>query len=330
MTTIPTNHLFSNHFPEPVRAPRGAPLLKPAALPDHPGVFALDLVSGNAQSSAFWPTDAFVEGGIFLVERVSDRLAQELDSLPNRPRAIIINPSSDPFADSAAVQNETLSALRIIAGKGIESWMMTRGRIDTPALDHLADHRDLVKLTVGLASLDPAVVRTLEPCATAVENRVAQIRHLKRAKVAVDVALEPLVFGLTDLREHVSPMLEMLASSGISQVCAGYLAPRLDDFERLAQTMHANGLPPTLLESYETGPVVAAGVGRRVRLLPKLRRQQGYANLMALAAEFGMTIRLSRRTNPDFRPTTIANPASVAQIRHVLMTLKQQISAASA
>ena len=43
------------------------------------------------------------------------------------------------------------------------------------------------------------------------------------------------------------------------------------------------------------------GVGA-ARLLPRARRQRGYANLMALAADHGITVSVSKFTNPDFGP----------------------------
>jgi hypothetical protein len=53
-------------------------------------------------------------------------------------------------------------------------------------------------------------------------------------------------------------------------------------------------------QEYAAGPVLRAPGLAAARYLPRARRQRGYATLMALGAAHGITVGVSRLTNPDF------------------------------
>jgi hypothetical protein len=60
--------------------------------------------------------------------------------------------------------------------------------------------------------------------------------------------------------------------------------------------------------------VLGEGTLAPARYLPKTRRQRGYAALMALAAGYGITVRVSGITNPDFgRPRRTESRAVTRQ-----------------
>src|SRR5262249_18380641 len=117
------------------------------------------------------------------------------------------------------------------------------------------------------------------------------------------VLLEPLIPGLTDTRENLSELLEALAKVGIRQVTAGYLFLRAGIQENLQPALEPSHAAEMVFHAYDEGPMLRSGTIAPARYLPKVSRQRGYALLMALAAEHGITVRLSGTSNPDFSPS---------------------------
>jgi hypothetical protein len=125
--------------------------------------------------------------------------------------------------------------------------------------------------------------------------------------IAVQVALEPLVPGLTDTRDNLATLLEGLARAGVRRVTAGYMFLRQRIRQNLEAALAPHGWDRPVLDAFVNGPVLETGLVASARYLPKARRQRGYATLMALAADLGMTVSVSSLTNPDFR---LAGPAA--------------------
>jgi hypothetical protein len=114
--------------------------------------------------------------------------------------------------------------------------------------------------------------------------------------------VEPLLPGLTDTRDNLVPLLAALAGAGVRHVTGSYAFLRPGITENLVAALEANGLDATLPTAYERGPQLEGKKLLAARYLPKARRQRGYAALMALAAEHGITVSVSGTTNPDFAP----------------------------
>jgi hypothetical protein len=267
------------HRPRVVFGRRPGPALHAAGLADD-GVLGLNLTRG-----CFHRRD----NQIVLYTDTADRLAVELAGKILRPRAVIVGPAADPFPPLDAVQAEAARVVRVLAAHGVEAWLLTRGLIRAAALEALAACRARVKVTVALTTCDRAVQRALEPGAAPPRLRLRQIARLRRLGVPVQAALDPLLPGVTDTRDNLAAVLRELAAAGVRHVTAGYLPLRA----------HAAADPPgvtdAVRQAYEGGPMLAGA-----RYLPRARRQRGYATLMALGAAHGITVGVSRLTNPDF------------------------------
>jgi DNA repair photolyase len=228
------------------------------------------------------------------------RLNDELMQSRRRPQAVYVCPHSDPFPPLLEVQLETARILEVLARHGVESWLMTRGYIRPFAQDVLARHRDRVKVMVGVTTLNRGLQRMLEPLSAPPRLRLRQIRHLRDRGVPVQAALEPLIPGVTDTRENLLSVLEALAEVGVKRVTAGYLFLPLSQQDSLLQLLRPHGLETLVLDAYADGIERRVGELGRARFLSKERRQRGYAQLMALAAQFGITVGVSSLSNPDF------------------------------
>ena len=133
----------------------------------------------------------------------------------------------------------------------------------------------------------------------------------------MQVALEPLIPGLTDTREGLTPVLEALARLGVRHLRTSYLYLRTGIEENLMGALEPAGLAPAVLEAFAGGPILSSGTITPARYLPKARRQRGYAALMALAAGFGITVSVCGTTNPDF---CVPRSATAEKPRRPLLT----------
>lgn len=266
---------------------------------------SLNIAQGCAHRCAFCFARAYPsypgDEVVYLFDDTPQRLAAELKSRRNRPRAVYISPSTDPFMPLAEVQAETAAVVDVLAEHGIEAWLMTRGFIRPAILRRLAAHRAHVQVTVGLTTLDRRLQRLLEPLAAPPRLRLRQIAQLREQGIAVQVELAPLVPGVTDGRENLEPLLEALARCGIRRVMTGYLFLRPAIGEQLVGALGPCGLDEPVLSAFESGPILQDGAIAAARYLPKVRRQRGYAAVMALASRHGITVTVSGLTNPDFR-----------------------------
>jgi DNA repair photolyase len=302
---------------------RGA-VLNDTPLAHGPGVRGLNLIRGCVHRCAFCSVRGSPhyggDGEVQLYTNTAGRLAAELDACQRRPHAVHVSPATDPFPPMAAVQEEAARVVEALASSGVEAWLMTRGHIRPAALAVLAAHREKVKVTVPITTCDRALQRALEPLTASPRLRLRQIARLRRLGVRVQVALDPLIPGVTDTRENLAELLAALARAGVRQVTAGYLFLRDGIADNLRAALERHGLAPTALAQFVGGPMLSAPGLAPARYLPRSRRQRGYAALMALAAGHGITVTVSVLTNPDFTPP---RPAA-AQPRPRLFPLFQQ------
>jgi DNA repair photolyase len=213
---------------------------------------------------------------------------------------VCISPATDPFMPLVEVQAETARVVAVLAEHGVEAWLLTRGLIRPAAFDVLVKHRQRVKVTVGMTTADPQLSRLLEPLAAPPRLRLRQLGRLRDAGIAVSVQVAPLVPRLTDRRANLEELVDALAKVGVQRITVGYMFLRSGIRDNLLAVLQTQGLDESLLHDYETGPLLTADGIAAARYLPKARRQQGYAALMALAAPRGIRVSICGLTNPDF------------------------------
>lgn len=292
-------------LPRVERVPRRSPLLHAGPMPDFPDVLSLNLAQGCAHRCVFCSARAYPsyrgDDVIYLYEDTPARLDAELASRRCRPRAVYISPSTDPFMPLVEVQRETARIVEVLARHDIEPWLMTRGYIRPSAMETLARHAPLVRVTMSLTTMDRVLQRALEPLAAPPRHRLRQIAELRRLGVPVAVQVAPLVPGVTDQRDNLVSLLGSLAGVGVQQVSTGYVFLRSGIRENLSRSMESHGWGEGMLDEFVAGPVLSAGNVQAARYLPRHRRQQGYAALMTLAAAHGIRVSICGLTNPDFR-----------------------------
>lgn len=295
---------------------RKGPVLQAArgADPDA-GLFGVDLTAGcglgcsfcHIRGSARYPG----EETILFDPATTERLTAELEQRTAPPKVVVLSPKSDPLPPDREVRFETLRVVRTLLERGIAVRLMTRGRIGRPLRDLLAAHRDLVRVGVGLTTMNRPLSRALEPKAAVPAARVRVLAELAKAGVAVEVRLEPLIVGLTDTRANLVPLFQAVARAGVRDVIAHYLFLQPAMMASLAESLAPFGLSERVLEDYEGGPTFPVGSVGTTKHLPVDTRRVGLARLFSWGAEFGLDVRTGQAQNPDLprsEPATLIAP----------------------
>jgi DNA repair photolyase len=311
---------FERHEDRISSQPLGRPYVrwierKGAAL--HPGPFGsrgdvlgLNLTRGCVHRCPFCPIRANAAyPGDHVIQVYRDtpaRLEAELADRRKLPRAVIVSPGTDPFPPVQEIQDLVPPVVETLASHSVECWLTTRGFV-RPHIQHLLlPYAELIKVTVSILTMDCKLQRALEPLAAPPLLRFRQIGTLREMGIAVQVALEPLVPGVTDTRFNLMPVLEALSKMGVKHVRAGYMFYRSGMRQELCQALGESDQAEEVLESFANGPLIGTETIAPARYLPRSRRQRGYASLMALASQFDITVSLSELTNPDFQPPVLA------------------------
>lgn len=283
-------------------------LLQRPRLPVPPGVLAVNLLGGAARAWSFYP--AWVGDVTAGAETVTlatggpERLASELDHASSLPRAVILCPGSDPFLPLRQVQEEMGLVIETIASRGVQVWLMTRGYVRPALMNLLARHASLIRVTIGLTTLDRPLQRQLEPLCASPSLRLRQVGQLRSLGIPVQVALEPLLPGLTDCRDNANALFAAIRAVGVEQVSAGHLFFPVELQQGWRERLEPIGMAEAVLEAYRRGPIIRMpGLGR-CQFLPRSRRQKNCATLMALAATHGLRFSVSAWSNPDFTRST--------------------------
>lgn len=306
------------HLPRVRSVRRQGAALHPTPLAPSEDVLGLNLARGCGHRCAFCSARAYpTHPGDQVLDVYTDtvqRLQLELAARPHL-RAVFVSPSTDPFPPLNAVQQVAAEVVGVLARHGVDAWLMTRGLIRPDVLKVLETHRDRVRVTVALTTLDRQLQRTWEPLSAPPRLRLRQIVRLRQLGIPVQVALDPLIPGVTDTRANLSAVLAGLAMAGVRQVTASYVFLRDGIATNLTGALAASGLAEVVLGAFRGGPVLTAPGMAAARYLPKSRRQRGYAALMALAASHAIQVSVGGLSNPDFAGPRRPAPAEEARPR---------------
>src|SRR5262249_19889214 len=153
-----------------------------------------------------------------------------------------------------AVRSEAVRVVELLLSRGIDVFLMTRGRIPRALVEILAAHPGRATVALGGTSLNKSLVRALEPRAASPRGRVRDLARLVEAGATVEVRLEPMIAGLTDTRENIAPLFHALATSGARDVVAHYLYLHTSMTIPLSDALAPLGLSERVRDDFEGGP----------------------------------------------------------------------------
>lgn len=146
------------------------------------------------------PHAAF-ERQIFVKQNAADVLRQTLDPSKVGNRAILIGTATDPYQPAERQFGVTRSLLEALLGyRGLRISITTKSPLvarDAALLQSLsARHR--VSINMSIISLDPELIRRLEPKTPLPHARLRGVRVLAEAGLDVGLMIAPIIPGLTD------------------------------------------------------------------------------------------------------------------------------------
>lgn len=142
-----------------------------------------------------------------------------------RAAPIAMGTNTDPYQPIERDWRVTRSCIALLAECDHPLYITTKSDRVLRDLDLLAPMaaRGLVAVTLSITSLDPAILRTLEPRAPHPEKRLAAVRALAQAGVPVSVNVAPVIPAITD--HELEAILERAAQAGAQ--AAAYMPVRL-------------------------------------------------------------------------------------------------------
>jgi DNA repair photolyase len=190
------------------------------------GKMGLDLTVGCEHTCAYCHFSRYQQVAIRQThrgDRLDRRLAiDEFLSRSSYPRELYLSPLTDPCAP-AATEGARLVLQRILP-RGVKVILSTKGIIPRPVWLQLARFPDQVRLVFGITSLDDQRNAVIEPGCPRASARLTNFRLAQEHGVTrVTARIDPLLPGVDDREEELTPLLDRLAEEVVQSVTASYL-----------------------------------------------------------------------------------------------------------
>ena len=253
------------------------------------------------------------DGRVVVYSNLAEKLAAELPRKRKPVRRVYFSPSCDPFQPVDAVRDVTYDLMQWLLRRRISIAFLTKGMVPDRFLDLFAGAQHLVHAQIGITTLDETVASTLEPNAATPEDRVRAIRGLVRLGVHTSARFDPLIPGLTDTDENLTPLLERVAEAGAKSVAVNYLFLRSALRGNLLSALHR--LTPRaaeLSDLFSRGANLAMYQHRSlIRVLPTDYRRENYERVKRRAERRGLKVHICGCKNTDITTERchIAGPA---------------------
>src|SRR5919198_287702 len=165
------------------------------------------------------------ETKLFAKPNAPELLERELSAPGYTPRTIAIGTNTDPYQPIEKQYQIMRRILEVLDRFGHPVGIVTKSALvlrDLDILSRMAE-RNLVKVALSVTTLDPQLVRTMEPRAATPPRRLETLRQLSAAGVPTTVMVAPVIPALND--DEIERILEAAKVAGVKE--AGYVLLRL-------------------------------------------------------------------------------------------------------
>lgn len=298
---------------------RKSAVLTPSSLACLANIATINLTAGCAHRCIYCYTQGYTtaprHGTIHLYANTATKLTQELQRKRRLPRAVYFSPSSDLFQPVPDVLAMALQVLGILFEWGIGVSFLTKGRIPQRHMDLLKSNASLVQAQIGLTTVDERILGMFEPQAAPPKVRLAQTRELVEAGIATTGRLDPILPGLTDDETSLRDLCCGFAEAGVTTVAASTLFLRPAIMGSLRKSLRDASVRTKLFDAFaERSRLAIHAENSCLTALPQETRRATFERLQAIAAKFGITVRICACKNPDIGsgPCHIAGRSSNA------------------
>lgn len=166
------------------------------------------------------PWGSFVDAKINAPELLSREVGRK------RAGEVFVSSVCDPWQPLEARYGLTRRCLEILLRSGFRVRTLTKSTLAARDLDIMAAHRDLVEFGVTITTLDPNLVRLLEPVAAAPDRRIGLLAEAKSKGLRTYAFLGPLMPGLADGEEQMVQLVKAAVDAGADYLLVDRLNPR--------------------------------------------------------------------------------------------------------
>jgi DNA repair photolyase len=217
-------------------------------------------------------------------------LRAELARRSWRREAVAIGAATDPYQPAESRYRLTRRTIEALAESRTPFHIITRGPMILRDLDVLtaAARRVRVRVNVSIPTLDPKVLKVMEPGVAPGTRRMKVVRALVDAGIDAAVGMAPILPGLSDSRESMAAVVRAAREAGATRVWAGglYLQPGTREHFLAALDSAWPELSATYARLYRRGahlPREAAGAIQETA--KELKREHGIADRRAIRLE---------------------------------------------
>ena len=143
-------------------------------------------------------------------------LRRELSRRGWRRETVAVGAATDPYQPAEGRYRLTRGCIEALGEGRTPLDLITRGPLIVRDADVLAEasRRAAVRVSMSIATLDPALGARLEPGVAPAAQRLRAIRTLTDYGIAAGVALAPVLPGLTDRPEDIAAVLRAARDAG--------------------------------------------------------------------------------------------------------------------
>jgi DNA repair photolyase len=163
---------------------------------------------------------------VYVKVGAEEETARRLAGIVRRGQSIALGTATDPYQPGESEAKVTRRFLQLVAQhRGVRLGITTKGALILRDLDLLEriHQRSRVSVHFSLTSLDPELMRRLEPWAPPPDVRLEAMRRL--GEVGIEVALNamPILPGLTDAEPGLDALFARAAAAGVRRATARLL-----------------------------------------------------------------------------------------------------------
>ena len=166
------------------------------------------------------------ERRILVKEGVERSVERSLHRARADRRPIVIGTATDPYQPAERRFGLTRRILETLARhRGLSVEIITKSALvtrDIPLLQRIAAQND-IGVNISLATLDPLLVRKLEPRTPVPQARLRALKALRAAGIDAGLLIAPILPGLTDGRRALSRLVEAGRRAGAQWAMGGAL-----------------------------------------------------------------------------------------------------------
>ena len=240
------------------------------------------------------------KGEVHLYVNLPSLMEEELSRKKVIPPWVILNTSSDCFQPHPDILRVTYEVIRMLLDHGIGISFLTKGIIPEPFFDLFGRSPEKILAQIGLVSFSERYWKGYEPHTPSPEQRIENIRKLKKVGISSEIRIDPIIPFVTDRETDMIFFFERLKGLGVERVTLSYLHLRPAIQQQLMKEL--SPLHQRIIEScFKTQEWKIVGSSSKTKLLPKPIRERGYARIKKIAERLGITALVCQCKNPDLK-----------------------------